>query len=610
MNGVAHQLRVILELDGFLATLNNAESEERAFVLTGQNGSAESYRVLSTRVREKLDRLHNLAVTSDLRDDMVDELSKLTEQSLVQMERTMSVRRASGLAAAANAVREEEQRDTTRNIAAEVARIRTVEEGELIDDDKRGTWAATLRTQVLVTGCLLNLIFLWWGYRIISSESLVQHRAMLDMSVLQKVGVQCARSGSRFQECLQEIVEAAIALTDADKGTVQLLTHPDTLRIAAHKGVHPEYIEAFGRVNPDSGTACGEVLQARQRITIYDVAAIASSPSKSILLKTGVRALQCTPLISSSGAVLGIISTHFSHPHSCSENQLQFMDLLARQTADYLERQRIENELMNAHEQLADRAVHLEELVKERTARLNQMVGDAEALSYSIVHDMRAPLRAMQSFAQLLAEECAPMGPTAEDYVRRIMIGATRLDHLIRDALTYNRVMREELPLSAIDVNSLLCGILDTYPEFQPPALRVEVLSKLPLVHANEAALTECISNLLSNVIKFVQPGSTPTVRIWAETDNTNVRIYFRDNGIGIRKEAHEKIFQIFQRLDHSYPGTGIGLAVVKKAVERMGGKIGLESEPEKGSTFWLVLPCAHLSDQVDEAETPECQNP
>ncbi len=250
-----------------------------------------------------------------------------------------------------------------------------------------------------------------------------------------------------------------------------------------------------------------------------------------------------------------------------------------------------------ANEKLESHAQQLEKLVQERTARLNELVGDLEAFSYSIVHDLRGPLRAMQSFAHLLAEECGTISPTAQEYINRIKTSATRLDQLIQDGLSYSRLMRTELPLVPTDVNKLLRGIIDTYPAFQPPQAQIELADAIPFVRGNEAGLTQCISNLLDNAIKFVAPGVTPQVRVRGETRGDRVRVSFSDNGIGVPEKSREKIFQIFQRLHTNYEGTGIGLAIVKKAAQRMGGTVGVESENGTGSTFWLEL------DRAKEAE-------
>jgi len=234
----------------------------------------------------------------------------------------------------------------------------------------------------------------------------------------------------------------------------------------------------------------------------------------------------------------------------------------------------------------------LERIVADRTARLSEMVGELEAFSYSVAHDMRAPLRGMQGFANVLLEEFGPrLESQAVDYLNRIVASARRLDLLIQDVLNYSKIVRSELPLEAVDVGRLVQGIVDSYPELQAPKAEIRIEGPLPLVWGNQAALTQVISNLLGNAVKFVGPGIHPQVRISGRQENGMVRLWFEDNGIGIPEEFRGRIFQIFQRL-HSpdtYEGTGIGLAIVRKAVERMGGKVGVESAPT-GSRFWVEL--------------------
>jgi two-component system CheB/CheR fusion protein len=265
---------------------------------------------------------------------------------------------------------------------------------------------------------------------------------------------------------------------------------------------------------------------------------------------------------------------------------------------DITERKQDEAALREARDRLANQAGELERLVAERTTALRETVGELESFSYSIAHDLRAPLRAMQSFAIILEQRCGDqIGPEARDYIRRITTAAERMDHLIQDVLNYSRVVRTNVPLSAVDVERLLAGILETYSNLQPPQAEILVEGPFPRVWANEATLTQCISNLLGNAVKFVAPGVMPRVRVWAEKHGRRVRLFFQDNGIGIEREHQDKIYDIFRRLNRSYEGTGIGLAIVKKATERMGGTVGLQSELGKGSTFWLELPEARLED-------------
>jgi PAS domain S-box-containing protein len=233
----------------------------------------------------------------------------------------------------------------------------------------------------------------------------------------------------------------------------------------------------------------------------------------------------------------------------------------------------------------------LEQAVAERTAQLRETVGELESFSFSIAHDMRAPLRSLQGFSEVLLEEYGgKIDAVGQTYLRRIATSADRMDRLIQDVLNYSKVVRAELPLEPVDVEKLLRGMIETYPMFFPESADIQIQSPIPYVLGNEAALTQCLSNLLGNAVKFIAPGVKPIVRVFAETRDGHVRVFVQDNGIGISADQHEKIFEIFQQVAKSYQGTGIGLAIVKKAVERMNGCVGLESAPGQGSTFWIEL--------------------
>jgi PAS domain S-box-containing protein len=245
----------------------------------------------------------------------------------------------------------------------------------------------------------------------------------------------------------------------------------------------------------------------------------------------------------------------------------------------------------------------LEQKVTERTAKLQELVDELEHFSHAIVHDMRAPLRSMQSFAELIEEEAAAcLPPQSLDYLRRIRVASERMDRLIQDSLNYSRAVRESLPLAPVNLGELLRGLFETYPNLQEQASEIHLERPLPGVLGNEAALTQCFSNLLDNAVRFVAPGCKPYVRIRAEAIGGTARVCVEDNGIGIPPQIQRQLFGIFQRHNPSYGGTGIGLAIVRKLAERMGGRVSVESEPGRGSRFWLELP---LAEPVGEQTQP-----
>lgn len=250
-----------------------------------------------------------------------------------------------------------------------------------------------------------------------------------------------------------------------------------------------------------------------------------------------------------------------------------------------------QEQLQKAKEELAQNNARLERVVQERTAELRDLVGELEHFSYSITHDMRAPLRAMTGFTEVL-KELVSSGAQEEQmhFLSRIADAARRMDLLITDALSYSRAVRNELPLEPVDVGRLVRSMLDTYPEFQVANADIRIGGELPTVMGNEAGLTQCFSNLLVNAVKFAQPGKRALVLVRGEMRDGWVRLWVEDHGIGISPTLIPRVFNMFSKGSSDQAGTGIGLALVRKVVQRMGGRVGVESEQGKGSRFWVEL--------------------
>jgi len=287
------------------------------------------------------------------------------------------------------------------------------------------------------------------------------------------------------------------------------------------------------------------------------------------------------------GVALGVVAV-FSR-QALPESLLNELSFAGETIAQFIQRRRSEEKLSRYTEDL-------ERNVGERTAALRQTIGELEAFSYSVSHDLRGPLRAMDGYARAVMEDCFDkLGPEHRKYLERIMRGAKRLDQLTLDVLAYSRLSRADFTPQAVDLDRLVFDTIDQHPHLEAARSHIEVEAPLLPVSGHPAFLTQCVSNLLGNALKFVAAGAAPSIKVWTKAAGTKVRLFVRDNGIGIAPEHRDRIFQIFGRVhnDKSYEGTGIGLAVVQRAVDRMGGTIDFDSEPGQGSTFWIELPAA-----------------
>ncbi len=252
-------------------------------------------------------------------------------------------------------------------------------------------------------------------------------------------------------------------------------------------------------------------------------------------------------------------------------------------------------ERKKAREQIENLNRELERRVEERTSELKETNSQLEAFVYSVAHDLRAPLRSMRGFAEILKEEyAAQLDANANNYVDRIMRSAEEMDRLIKDLLAYSQISRgTPSALEPVSINSLFDRIrVQLEPEILRSHGSLHVESNRLSVMAHEPTLWQALMNLLSNAIKFVEPNAKPDIRLYSEqVADGYVRIWVEDKGVGIAPAYHSRIFGVFERLEKGrYPGTGIGLAIVRRCVERMNGRVGVESELGKGSRFYIEL--------------------
>jgi signal transduction histidine kinase len=235
--------------------------------------------------------------------------------------------------------------------------------------------------------------------------------------------------------------------------------------------------------------------------------------------------------------------------------------------------------------------------MKQAQRVIEEVNREQETFNYSISHDLRAPLVTINNYAGIIMSDFGSgLDPQAKGMVERIRIAAQRMEDTLKRLQEYSTLAREEVVIQPVNVDSVLTDLLIEHRALiEQKNADILVDRPLPTVRGARVLLGHILSNLLTNAIKYTQPGEAPQVRIFAEVTETHAEVRVVDQGIGIDPQYHQRIFKVFERLHgySRYPGSGVGLAIARRAVERMNGRIWCESEPGKGSCFIVELPKA-----------------
>lgn len=433
---------------------------------------------------------------------------------------------------------------------------------------------------------------------------------------------------------LKETAEifARVALSLNFDAYLNHLLEPDGAALGLHAagGLQPAQRERVATL-PLGAALSGRCAEERAPVLVNHLQR-STDPQSEIFRSFGMQAYAAFPLMIGE-KLLGTLAFATSSREMIAAEEVDFLSRLAQYVAIAMDRALREEALRDAQARLREHADTLEAKIAERTAKLHETIVQLESFSYTVAHDLRAPIRSLTSFSEIVLEEYRSVLPEQGQFLlQRIMRASQRLEALTRDLLRFSKVSLSAVQLVPVNLDELVHEVIQFTPAL---AETVKVHPDLGVVWAQPTLLGQCLSNLFDNAVKFAAPGRTVRITVRSEVSlddgpeetpprgiafsparmhaergagaapaghtsggllpTARLRLWIEDNGIGIAGEAHEKIFGIFERVSgvEGVEGTGIGLAIVARAMERMGGTCGVESELGRGSRFWLELASA-----------------
>ena len=329
-----------------------------------------------------------------------------------------------------------------------------------------------------------------------------------------------------------------------------------------------------------------DLKEGKTRI-VEDVLLLSVIPEKfQSLSRSGLRSLLNVPLMA-EGILLGTLNLSSRNPSAFGEETAEIANELAEVMALAMRH-------TNLHDEVVRRANELEQRVADRTLELEEINSELESFSYSISHDLRAPLRAISGYCGILLDEhIQQLDDEGKRLLQIVSDNAANMGELIRDLMAFSRASRQEIEMRDVDMMALARAAFDQVTSGQPQLSVQFNLTELPPAHADPPMIRQVLVNLLSNALKFTRNEKQPVIEMGGRTGANQSVYYVKDNGVGFEMEQRAKLFRVFQRLHSTrdFEGTGAGLAIVQRIVHRHGGRVSATAEPGVGATFHFSLP-------------------
>ena len=548
---VAHTYRVLSAIDAVQAAQADAERSQRSYVLTGESARLQGYEKRRESLAANLSELRRLTSDNPVQQSNVDVLERATQTRLDQMQSEIALLQEKGFEAAAESIRRETGSELTDRIRDRLSTMRAEEQRLLQARSMEAETASRQTRRAILFGTVMAAAFLFLSFLATVRELRERKRAEVALH----------NSEERLRLAIANVTSYAILTLDSQG-------HVATWNAGAEriKGYRAEEIigKHFSCFYPPQDVLAGKP-EMKLRIAARDGR---MEDEGWRVRKDGTRfwgSVVITAMRNAQGELIGF----------------------SKVTRDLTERK-------NAEERIQALNHNLEHHVAELTAANREL----DAFTYSLAHDLRAPLRHIHGFATILMEN---FQEKADDEAKRllgkILKSSKEMGVMVDDLLNFARLGRVELQRTRVDLAQMVEEVKrQLEPDMQGRSINWEV-DALPTVSGDPALLRQVLVNLLSNAVKYTSKEPDAQIKVGSRNGGSEITMFVRDNGAGFEMQYAEKLFRVFQRLHRAeeFEGTGVGLANVRRIIERHGGRIWAEGAPGKGATFYFSLPAKEI---------------
>jgi PAS domain S-box-containing protein len=554
---------VAIQVETLLSLTTQAETGQRGYVITGRESYLQPYEDAKQKIGQTVNSLRKAFAASPGELRRLDEIESLQRQKFAELQESIDTRRERGFEAAQAIVLSDRGKLLMDAIRADVHGLEQAQAAQLDQHIARSEKSVRQAYLILTMSGLLNAGLMVFLTIVVRADLLARQKAVQQMADARTLLENIVDSSSAAIYLLDP--EGRLTLANKALQSFMKTSREALLGKTAFDLFPPEYAKR-------QAEKTRLVIERNDAIVFEEKAPLPEGVRYFLTSKV--------PIHDHEGHLLGICGV----------------------SSDITTLKLAEEEVRTLNQSLEQRVEERTQELARVNAELQQANSYLESFSYTVAHDLRAPLRGMQGFAEAIAEDYGDrLDVTAHDYLRRITRAAQRMEQLIEDLLAFSRLARADMPLEKVRFSEVIREVLTNLNrQIVESHASVTVEDRIPVVIGNWTACVQALQNLVANALKFSRAGVPPEVRIYGgavdETEacgRKRVRISVEDHGIGIASHQQEQIFRPFERLHgiEEYAGTGIGLAVVAKAVERMHGRYGVQSEPGKGAHFWIELP-------------------